>query len=84
MKEFHASSKRLLSIKNSAEYLGRGVYGVRELIWSGQIPIVRNGRKIFLDIQDLDRYINSKKSNYFLREADERPGNGKSEEGDGA
>ena len=74
----HSSPKRLLSIKGSATYLGRGVYGVRELIWSGQLPIVRFGRKIYLDILDLDRYIESKKANYFLREADERAMNGKS------
>lgn len=77
MKQPLLSPKRLLSIKNSAEYMGRGIYGIRELIWSGQIPIVRDGRKIFLDILDLDRYIASKKSNYFLREPDERPSNGK-------
>jgi hypothetical protein len=71
-------SPRLVSIKQSAIYLGKGVYGVRGLIWSGQIPIVRDGRKIFLDIRDLDRYIESKKTNYFLREADERASNGKS------
>ena len=72
------SPKRLLSIKNSAEYLGRGVYGIRELIWSGQLPIVRNGRKIFVDIEDLNAYISRNKTTYFLRPNDERPGNGKS------
>ena len=46
--------KRLLSVKHSAQYLDCGVYGVRELIWSGELPIVRDGRKIFLDIRDLD------------------------------
>lgn len=77
MNKLSPSPKRLLSIKNSAEYMGRGVYGIRELIWSGQLPIVRDGRKIFLDIQDLDKYIDSKKTSYFLREVDERPKNGK-------
>jgi len=78
MKKPHPSPRRLLSIKNCAQYMDCGVYGIRELIWSGQIPIVRgSGRKIYLDIQDVDRYIASKKTSYFLREADERPGNGR-------
>jgi len=78
MKQPHPSTKRLLSIKNSAEYMGRGVYGVREMIWNGEVPIVRSGRKIFIDIQDLDSYIQKNKITYSIRPEDERPGNGKS------
>jgi len=78
MKQPHPSTKRLLSIKKSAEYMGRGVYGVREMIWNGEVPIVRSGRKIFIDIQDLDSYIQKNKITYSIRPEDERPGNGKS------
>lgn len=78
MKQPHPSTKRLLSIKNSAEYMGRGVYGVREMIWNGEVPIVRSGRKIFIDIQDLDSYIQKNKITYSIRPEDERPENGKS------
>ena len=49
--------KRLYTIKEAAEYLGRPVWGVRELIWSGKIPAIQDGRKQYLDIFDLDRYI---------------------------
>ena len=69
--------KRLLTVKNSADYLGRGLYGVRELIWSGQLPIVRDGRKIFLDVRDLDSYIEKNKTTYSMRPEDERPENGR-------
>lgn len=71
------SAKRLFSLKEAAFYLGRGLYGVRELIWAGRLPVVRDGRKMFLDREDLDHYIESRKEPYSLRQSDERPINGK-------
>ena len=58
--------KRLYNLKETAQYLGRSVWGVRELIWAGEIPIVRGdgNRKIFLDIKDLDEYVRRNKSTY--------------------
>jgi excisionase family DNA binding protein len=70
----HLSGKRLFTLKESALYLGRGLYGVRGLIWKGKLPVVRDGRKQWIDREDLDQYIESCKTNYFLREADERNG----------
>ena len=49
--------KRLYSLKEAGEYLGRPVWGIRELIWSGKIPVIQDGRKMYLDINDLDAYI---------------------------
>jgi excisionase family DNA binding protein len=59
--------KRLYTLKEGAEYLGRSKWGMRELIWSGEIPVVRTGRgrKIFLDIEDLNNFINRNKSIYL-------------------
>ena len=39
---------------------------MRELIWAGTIPVVkpRTARKIFLDIKDLDRFVEANKSVY--------------------
>ena len=39
---------------------------MRELIYAGVIPVVkpRTARKIFLDIQDLDRFVEANKSVY--------------------
>ena len=56
--------KRLYTLKEAAKYLGRSVWSMRELVWAGEISIVReNGkRKIFIDIKDLDAYIERNKS----------------------
>ena len=58
--------KRLYTLKEAARYLGRSVWGVRELIWAGEIPIVRGerNRKIFLDVTDLEEYVKRNKSIY--------------------
>ena len=53
--------KRLYNLKDAAVYLGRPVYGVRELVWSGRIPVIQDGRKQYIDIYDLDKYIESNK-----------------------
>jgi hypothetical protein len=39
---------------------------MRELIWAGVIPVVKQqtARKIFLDINDLDRFVEANKSVY--------------------
>jgi len=39
---------------------------MRELIWAGKIPIVRGDgdRKIFIDVKDIDDYIERNKSIY--------------------
>jgi len=60
-------SKRLYTLKEAAEYLGRSEWGMRELIWAGEIPVVKTegGRKIFLDVDDLNHFINRNKSTYL-------------------
>lgn len=59
--------KRLYSLREAAQYLGRSEWGMRELIWAGEVPVVRNegGRKIFLDIEDLNDFIDRHKSVYL-------------------
>ena len=61
-----AARKRLYTLKEGAEYLGRSEWGMRELIWAGVIPVVKQqtARKIFLDINDLDRFVEANKSVY--------------------
>jgi excisionase family DNA binding protein len=61
---YNAVSKRLYTLKEAAEYLGRSEWSMRELIWAGRIPVVRRegGRKIFLDVEDLNNFINENKS----------------------
>ena len=59
-------SKRLYTLKEAAQYLGRSEWGMRELIWAGKIPVVREegGRKIFIDILDLVAYVERNKAVY--------------------
>lgn len=54
--------KRLYSIKESAVYLGRSVWAVREMLWAGKIPFVKDGRRLLLDIRDMDTWIESSKT----------------------
>jgi len=49
--------KRLYTVKEAALYLGRSVHAVRELIWSRFLPVVQHGRKMWIDLADLNRYI---------------------------
>lgn len=49
--------KRLYSIKEAAHYLGRTVWAVRHLIWNGSLPSVRIGRRVQVDVGDMDRLI---------------------------
>jgi hypothetical protein len=58
-------SKRLYNLKEASTYLGRSIWGARELIWSGKIPVVRDGRKIFIDILDLEKFVEENKSTYM-------------------
>ncbi len=55
---------RLLTVKDAATYLGRSVPSIRELIWGGSLPIVRVGRRIHLDLFDLDKWIEQNKTRY--------------------
>jgi excisionase family DNA binding protein len=54
---------RLLPLKQAAEYLGLTVWAMRERIWAGDIPVIRfpGGRKMFIDVQDLEDFIKNNK-----------------------
>lgn len=58
--------KRLYTLKEAAEYLGRSEWGMRELVWARKIPVVKetDGRKIFIDIVDLENYVDKNKALY--------------------
>ncbi|MGA2465521.1 MAG: helix-turn-helix domain-containing protein [Thermodesulfobacteriota bacterium] len=57
--------KRLYSLPEAAHYLGRTLWSMRELVWKGSIPIVREGKRIFVDVSDLDSYISKNKTTYI-------------------
>ena len=58
--------KRLYTLKEAARYLGRSEWGMRDLIWAGKIPVVREEgkRKIFIDVHDLVAYVERNKAVY--------------------
>lgn len=53
--------KRLYSVKEAAIYLGRTAWALREMLWAGKIPYIRDGRRILLDIRDMDNWIEKHK-----------------------
>ena len=60
----HKPNKRLYSVKESAAYLGRTVWAVREMIYAGKIFYIRDGRRMLLDINDMDRWIEDNRTRY--------------------
>jgi excisionase family DNA binding protein len=50
----------------ASEYLGLKISSLRTRIWAGEIPIVRfqGGRKIFVDREDLEDFIQRNKETY--------------------
>src|SRR5260370_19664241 len=52
-----ATSQRLLPLPEAARYLGCTLWSVRELIWKGQLPYTRIGRRFQVDVRDLDEFV---------------------------
>jgi hypothetical protein len=57
------SNPRLLPLKDAAHWLGLTIWAMRERIWAGQIPVVQfpGGRKQYIDVQDLEAFIQNNK-----------------------
>jgi predicted site-specific integrase-resolvase len=54
---------RLLTLKKASDFLGLTVWALRERIWAGHIPVVQfpGGRKQYVDIRDLEGFIETHK-----------------------
>lgn len=52
---------RLLPVKEAAAYIGRTEQALQHLIHKREIVVVRKGRRVHLDRNDLDRWIESNK-----------------------
>jgi len=50
-------NKRLYSIKETADYLGRSPWTVAEMVRTGKLPYISDGKRRFLDIEDINRWI---------------------------
>ncbi len=57
--------KRLYDLKEASLYMGRTVCALREMIWAGKLPVVKDGRRIFLDIIDMDNWIEKSKTQFI-------------------
>lgn len=56
--------KRLYTLREAGHYMGRTVWSMRELVWAGKLPIVRDGKRIWVDKGDMDAYIEANKETY--------------------
>ena len=50
--------KKLYTVKEAAEYIGRSPSGMKHLT---EIPKVKNGRRVHYDVKDLDRWVEENK-----------------------
>jgi excisionase family DNA binding protein len=53
--------KRLYTIAEAAEYLGRSAWSIRRLIWGAVLPSVRVQGRVHLDVADMDELIQRSK-----------------------
>lgn len=49
--------QRLLTVTEAARYLGRSKASVQHMVSAQTLPVVRSGRRVFLDIRELDGWI---------------------------
>jgi excisionase family DNA binding protein len=54
-------SPRLLSVAQAAVYLGRSRHAIELMVAAKKLPAVRQDRRVFLDIRDLDDWIETHK-----------------------
>jgi excisionase family DNA binding protein len=54
-------TKRLYTLPEAAIYLGRSTWSVRRLVWDGGLPRVRAGRRVHIDVRDMDEFIDKHK-----------------------
>ena len=59
--------KRLFTLNEAGAYIGLSHWRVRSLIYSGQLAYVRLGRRILIDLKDLDALIDSRKQRECVR-----------------
>lgn len=64
MKKHSSIPKRLYNIEEASIYLGRTPNAIRQMIWDGKIPIVRDTKRILLDVKDMDTWIERSKQQF--------------------
>ncbi len=53
---------RLYTIRDAAVYLGRSEWVVAEMVRTGKLPYVPDGKRKYVDIHDLDEYVAKNKT----------------------
>lgn len=53
--------KRLYSLREASSYLGVSYWSVRDLIHAGDLHYVKIGRRVLIDLRDLERFVESQK-----------------------
>lgn len=53
--------KRLFTIPEAADYLGRSIWSIRRLIWGAVLPSVRVQGRVHIDLVDMDELIQRSK-----------------------
>ncbi|MCX5803462.1 MAG: helix-turn-helix domain-containing protein [Proteobacteria bacterium] len=53
--------KRLYSIKEAGVFLGRSTWSMREMLWAGKLPYIKDGKRIFVDLEDMTKWIEQAK-----------------------
>lgn len=61
-----STTKRLLTVPETASYLNCSLITVRRLIWAGCLPTVRWDRRQRVDTRDLERFIEQNKARETL------------------
>ncbi len=57
----HFSGARLLDFRAASRYLSLSYWTMRDMVSRGEIPHVRAGRRVLIDVRDLDRWIDQNK-----------------------
>jgi excisionase family DNA binding protein len=53
----HSSRRELLTVKETAERIGRTPGAVYQLIARGELPAIRRGRRVHVRLRDIEKWI---------------------------
>jgi excisionase family DNA binding protein len=62
MAPIQTSPRRLLNVREAAEYLGRTEDAVYQLINRGKIAAIREGRRVHIEVAELDAFVDRGKT----------------------
>lgn len=53
--------KRLFSLEDTSIYLGCSMGFIKSMLDNGKLPFIRDGKRVFIDIRDIDIWIERNK-----------------------